>query len=378
MNWSFKIARASGIDIRVHVTFLLIVFLGASQFANSGAGGMLFGIALILLLFLCVTLHELGHSVVAQKFGVRVRQIVLLPIGGVAMMERIPRNPWQELWIALAGPVVNVVIAGAIALGLFLRSQFTGVTFDDLLNVGGRGPSIGWMFRWLLSANIALVVFNMIPAFPLDGGRVLRALLAMKLPYARATSVAAAIGQFFALLLGTYGLITHAWLLALVALFIFFGAGAEQVEGRARAVLSGHRVGEAYNKRAVTLAQHEPLHTVIDHILTSYQPDFAVTDGRDGLLGVVTRGDVIGALSRGSGDVPVAQVMHPPAVRVSADQTLEQVRETLDSQNQRLAAVYDGPHYLGLVSREDIDEAYAILQFLDGSRKVATDGGVVV
>src|SRR6476661_551865 len=129
MNWSFKIARASGIDIRVHVTFLLIVLLGASQFAWFGARGLLFGSALILLLFLCVTLHELGHSVVAQRFGVQVRQIVLLPIGGVAMMERIPRNPWQELWIALAGPVVNVVIAGALALGLFLRSQLSGVTF---------------------------------------------------------------------------------------------------------------------------------------------------------------------------------------------------------------------------------------------------------
>jgi Zn-dependent protease/CBS domain-containing protein len=379
MNWSFKIARASGIDIRVHVTFLLIVLWGASQFSRYGITGMLFGVALILLLFLCVTLHELGHSVVAQKFGVGVRQIVLLPIGGVAMMQRIPRNPWQELWIALAGPVVNVVIAGAIALGLFLRSQLTGVTFRELLTLGGEGPSIGLMFRWLLSANIALVVFNMIPAFPLDGGRVFRALLAMKLPYARATAVASGVGQVLALLLGTYGLMTHQLLLALVAVFIFLGAGAENVEGRARAVLSGHRVGEAYNKRAVTLAPGEPLRTVIDHLLTSYQPDFAVIDGRDKLLGVVTRGDVIRALSQGTGDVSVGQVMNPPALRVSADQTLEQVREALGEAGQRLAAVYDGDHFLGLVSREDIDEAYAVLQFTDGSSTSrAPEGGVVV
>src|SRR6476659_6471048 len=165
MNWSFKIARASGIDIRVHVTFLLIVVLGASQFARFGARGLLFGSALILLLFLCVTLHELGHSVVAQRFGVQVRQIVLLPIGGVAMMERIPRNPWQELWIALAGPVVNVVIAVGIGVGLFLSSRFSGINLSELLAIGRQQRSIGWMFLWLLQANVALVLFNMIPAF---------------------------------------------------------------------------------------------------------------------------------------------------------------------------------------------------------------------
>src|SRR4051812_10398728 len=189
MAWSFRIARVAGIDIKVHLTFFLILFWGAAQWSRFGVRGYLFGIALVLLLFLCVTLHELGHSVVAQKFGVRVRQIVLLPIGGVAMMERIPRNPWQELWIALAGPLVNVVIAAALAGGLFVRSQLTSMSLGELLNLGSEGPSIGLLFRWLLNANIVLVIFNMIPAFPLDGGRVFRALLAMRLPYARATAV---------------------------------------------------------------------------------------------------------------------------------------------------------------------------------------------
>jgi len=192
------------------------------------------------------------------------------------------------------------------------------------------------------------------------------------------SAMASGVGQFLALLLGTYGLMSHQWLLALVALFIFFGAGAENVEGRARAVLSGHRVGEAYNRRAVTLVPTEPLQTVIDHILTSYQPDFAVTDGRDQLLGVVTRGDVIRALSHGTGAVSVGQVMHPASLRVSADQTLEQVREALGESGQRLAAVYDGDQFLGLVSREDIDEAYAVLQFTDRDRQRTPEGGVIV
>src|SRR3954452_18873194 len=162
MRWSFKVARVSGIDIRVHATFFLIVFWGASQCAPFGPGGLLFGIALVLALFLCVTLHELGHSVVAQQFGIHVRQIVLLPIGGVAMMQRIPKNPWQELWIALAGPVVNVVIAGALTLGVMGKSAVAGVSFSDLLLPARDGPSGAMFVRWLLSANIALIVFNML------------------------------------------------------------------------------------------------------------------------------------------------------------------------------------------------------------------------
>jgi Zn-dependent protease len=385
MSWSFRIARVSGIDIRVHATFFLIVLIGATQYARFGLPGLLFGTTLILLLFLCVTLHELGHSVVAQKFGVQVRQIVLLPIGGVAMMQRIPRNPWEELWIALAGPVVNVVIAAALWLGIVARERFTGVDFGQLLALGRDGPSGALMLSWLLSANMALVVFNMVPAFPLDGGRVLRAILAMRMTHARATAIAAVVGQVLAVALGTLGLVSGNFLLVIVAAFIFFGAGAENLEGRARTVLSGHRVGDAYNRRAVTLRGDDRLGTVVDHILTSYQPDFAVTDGPQ-LIGVVTRHDVIRALSEGARDISVRQIMTPAAVRVSVTQTLDEVRQSMSENSARLAAVYDGPHYLGLVSSEDIDEAYAVLRFINGDGATARggasgerrDGGVVI
>jgi len=377
MNWSLRIARVAGIDIKVHVTFLIIVFWGAAQFGRFGTRGVLFGAAMILLLFGCVLAHELGHSVVAQRFGVAVKQIVLLPIGGVAMLSRMPTKPAQELWVALAGPLVNVVIAAALALGVGANVALGRLDIESLLRPGAE-PSGTLMLVWLLNANIVLVLFNMIPAFPLDGGRVLRAILAMNMSAPRATRIAAGVGQILAVLLGTFGLMSGQYMLAVIALFIFFGAGAEQSEGAARSVLSGRRVGEAYNRHALTLAPYDTLGTVVNHILTSYQPDFAVTNGRS-VLGIVTRDDVVRALAQDGRDVPVTTLMHPEPLRVSAHESLERVRELLAERGARVAAVYDGPAYLGLVSAEDIAEAYALLRFIDGQdgRSRREDGAVV-
>ncbi len=308
MAWAFRIARVAGIDIKVHVTFFLILIWGAAQWPQFGVTGYLFGAGVMLLLFLCVTLHELGHSVVAQRFGITVRQIILL------------------------------------------------------------------------SSNIGLVLFNMIPAFPLDGGRVLRSLLAMRMPWQRATNTAATIGRVMAMLLGLFGLLTGSWSMVFVALFVFLAAGAEAVEGQARTVLASQRVGDAYNQNAIVLSTHDRLSTVVHYILTSYQPDFAVMDGRQ-VVGLVTRADVIRALASGAGDVPVTQVMQPHPLRVEAGQTLDAVHRQLNEQQSRVAAVYDGPRYMGLVSAEDIAEAYAVLRFLDGNGQAAAapkEGGVVV
>ncbi len=372
MRWSFKFARVAGIDLRVHITFFLIVILGAGQFARFGTPGMLFGAAMILLLFLCVTLHELGHALVAQRFHVEVKEIILLPIGGVAMLSRIPRKPSQELFIAIAGPLVNVVIAAAIILGIGVNTSLGRMNLNDLVTTAHAGPSTFLAMKYLLDANVALVLFNLIPAFPLDGGRILRALLAMRLPYARATQVAAGIGQTAAILLGMWGLMGGGILVIVVAVFIFFAAGAENMEGQTRTVLASHRVGEAYNRHALTLSPNDRIDRVIHYILNSYQPDFAVMDGHD-ILGVVTREDVIRSLAQHAGDVPVTQVMHPAVVRVHADQTLDQVRQSMSEQSSRLAAVYEGDRYLGLVSAEDIAEAFALLKFFDNT---SADGSV--
>jgi Zn-dependent protease/predicted transcriptional regulator len=310
-----------------------------------------------------VTLHELGHSVVALKFGVPVREIILLPIGGVAMLRRIPRTPVKELAIAVAGPLVNVVIAIAIWLGLRVNVAMGRFNMDELVTAARSGPSAMLLLMWLLRANVALVLFNLIPAFPLDGGRIFRALLAIRMGHARATRVAAGVGQMLAVLLGMYGLMSGGVLMVFVAAFIFFAAAAEQNESRQRAVLAGQTVGDAYNRNAIVLSPNDRLSTVVRYILTGYQPDFAVTSAHE-LIGVVTRQDVIDALQRRVGDVPVSTMMQQHPLHLDASTSLDDALRKMSENNTRIAAVYDNEHFLGLISAEDIAEAFAVLQFM--------------
>ncbi|HWQ14817.1 MAG TPA: site-2 protease family protein [Roseiflexaceae bacterium] len=375
MGWSFPIARIAGIDIKVHVTFFLILILGAVQGgAVYGAAGAAFGVLLMLLLFVCVTLHELGHSLTAQRLGIPVREIVLLPLGGVALMARNPSRAWHELLIAAAGPLVNVVIAAALLLvtGAFVAAG--QIDMDALqFRLGGMEPGLASLLQWLIYANVALVLFNLIPAFPLDGGRIFRALLAMVMGFPRATRIAATVGQLIAIGLGVYGFVIGSIGLMLVAVFVFFGAGQENAAGQAQTMLMTLRVGDAYNRYALTLGIGDRVSTVVGYILTSYQPDFAVLQGRR-LVGIVTRDDVLRSLATGEGDPYVTQVMQREIVRVDANDTLDRVREVMAEHGVRIVAVYDGENYLGLVSLDDMAEAYAVLTFLERQRRQAPAG----
>lgn len=373
MSWAFRVARVAGIDIKIHATFGLILVLGALQWRDAGAAGAAFGVLLMLFVFFCVVLHELGHSLVAQAFGIPVREIVLLPIGGVAQMTKNPEKPIHELLIAAAGPAVNVVIALVLA----------AVSAGPLALLDGRGllpsqklePSVPTLVLWVLAANVMLALFNLIPAFPLDGGRMLRAILAMFLGFPRATRVAAGIGQLFAVALGIYGILQGNLLLSLVALFIFLGAGRETAEETARAVLSTRRIGDAYNKHALTLAPGDHVSKVVDYILTSYQPDFAVVQGSE-LLGVVTRQDVLATLATEADDVYVAGIMKRDVLRVDASESLDEVRRRLAEGDARVAAVYGGDRFLGLVSLEDLAEALLMVTFAERqtARRAAAAG----
>lgn len=368
MGWSFRITSISGIDIKIHATFFLILILGAVQWAGhvpeNPFYGALFGISLMLLLFTCVTLHELGHSLVAQHFGIPVREIVLTPLGGIAMITRNPDKPLHELIIAIAGPSVNVLIA----LLLFL---ITGATMQATL-LDARGsigeilsrPSFEVMILWLFAANISLAVFNMIPAFPLDGGRVLRAFLAMFMSFSTATAVAATIGQFAAIGLGILGILNGNFILILIAVFVFFGAERETVQASSQAVLRRRRIGETYNRYALSLNVNDRVSRVIDYLLTSYQPDFAVIEGNQ-LVGTVTRRDVFNALATYSHDPQVTEVMRRDFLTVQADRPLDEVYALMTERGERLVAVFNGTDYLGLVSLEDLNEAMAILAFLE-------------
>jgi Zn-dependent protease len=373
MNWSFRIARIAGIDIKVHLTFFLILILGALPWGSRfGVTGALFGVGLILALFLCVTLHELGHGLAARFYGIPVREIILLPLGGVALLGRNPSKPLHELVIALAGPLVNVVIAVLLLLVTGAGVALGGLDSTTLMDAN-QPPSVGLLLIWLLQANIALVIFNMIPAFPLDGGRVLRAVLAMVMPAQRATAIATMIGQGLAVLLGVYGVLSGNFMLVLVAVFIFFGAGQENVEGQARTVLTTLRVGDAYNKYALTLQIGDRVSKVVDYILTSYQPDFAVLQG-SALIGIVTRDDVLRAMASDPQDQFVTMIMRREVQRIDANASLDTARQQMSEQNNRVAAVYGGETYLGLLSLEDIAEAYAVLAFQQRQQELRATG----
>jgi Zn-dependent protease len=220
MSWSWRLGRIAGIDVYVHATFLLLLGWEALRHyrAHGDPAEVIGGLFFILVLFGIVALHELGHAMAARRYGIGTRDITLLPIGGVARLVRVPRDATQELVVALAGPAVNVVFAAVIYLVLALGRG--PLPFGEALDVGG-----GFLDR-LFWMNVSLAVFNLLPAFPMDGGRVLRAVLAMRLDYARATQVAASVGQAMALLLGFWGLIYDPFLV-FIALFVWLGAAEE-------------------------------------------------------------------------------------------------------------------------------------------------------
>lgn len=229
MKWSYRIARVAGIDVRIHVTFLLLpAIFGLVQWRSGGLPAATWAVVFILLLFICILLHEFGHALAGRHFGIRTPDITLLPIGGVARMAGIPDKPSQEFVIAVAGPAVNVAIGGALAIPLFI----------DPAHPGERGD-IHLMLWQLMAINFGLVLFNMIPAFPMDGGRVLRSLLAMRIGHLRATRIAARLGQVMAILFAAGGFF-YSPMLVLIALFVFGGAKQELADAEAReAMLRG-------------------------------------------------------------------------------------------------------------------------------------------
>jgi Zn-dependent protease/predicted transcriptional regulator len=299
MRWSFTIGRLFGIRIELHVTFVLFIgWIALSQGLLTGnAARALEAVVLLLLVFACVLLHELGHALTARRFGIVTRDIILLPIGGVARLERMPDRPWQEIVVAIAGPLVNVAIALALLAVRQLRP--------------GPAPPVsmsGGMLDTLLIVNLAMILFNMIPAFPMDGGRVLRAVLALRLDYARATRIASVIGQGIAMLFGIVGLVNSNYMLILVALFVFIAASDERVLVSARASLAGVPVSAAMLTDFHHLDPADPLQRAVDYLMAGSQQDFPVVE-RDRPVGVLTRGDLIRALHRAGKHTPVGEVI---------------------------------------------------------------------
>src|SRR5438132_737070 len=258
MKWSWKLATVAGIGLYVHATFLLFcAWVWVLYWLAGGSAAALSGIGFILALFACVILHELGHALTARRYGIRTRDITLLPIGGVSRLERIPDDPRQEVWVSLAGPAVNVVIAAALYAWLLLSQTLR--PFSALTMAGGP------FLERLLLVNVSLAVFNLLPAFPMDGGRVLRAVLAMRMDYVRATQVSAQVGQAMALAFGLLGLFTNPFLV-FIAFFVWIGAAQEASMVQMRTALSGIPVSRAMLTDFHTVAPDDTAKRVLEHI----------------------------------------------------------------------------------------------------------------
>src|SRR5207245_7981723 len=287
MSWSLPIFRIAGIQLRIHITFLLLIgWLAFGYYSQGGSAAAIAGVLVIMLLFACVVLHEFGHAFAAKAFGINTPDITLLPIGGVARLERMPEEPLQELIIAVAGPAVNVVIA----LGLFVAGGSQAFLNHSTVEGGG-------LIAQLLTIKILLVLFNLLPGFPMDGGRVLRALLATRLSYARATQVAATVGQGFAFVFGFLGLLWNPFLI-FIALFVYIGASQDAALAQMKDVARRFPVSSAMVREFRTLAEDATLQEAVEALLATSQHDFPVVDETGNVAGLLTRHDLIAALRK--------------------------------------------------------------------------------
>jgi len=364
MKWSWKLGEVAGIGIFIHWTFLiLIVWIVVAHISEGkGTAAAAEGVALVLAVFGCIVAHELGHSLTARRFGIRTRDITLLPIGGVARLERMPEDPTQELLVALAGPAVNVVIAaalfGAVAFWIGLS------VFYNLTMVGGS------FLAKLMVINVFLVAFNLLPAFPMDGGRVLRALLAMRLDYVKATRIAASVGQGVAVLFGIAAPFVN-WFLLLIAAFVFLGAQQESQMVQVSSLLRGVPVREAMIRRFRTLSQHDPLPWVVTELLAGDQQDFPVLE-QDRIVGILAGKDVLAAIAQGGQDGRVADVMQRDCPVVEETDMLEPAfRRMRERACRALPVVRDG-QLIGMVTLENVSQWMMLQSALRRGRAAAT------
>jgi len=360
MKWSWKLGTFRGIGVYVHATFLILIgFVVLSYWSQGGSlPAILAGVGFILALFACVLLHEFGHALMAARYGIKTRDITLLPIGGVARLERMPDDPRRELWVALAGPAVNAVIAAA----LFAWLAFTAA----LAPLGQLSVTGGPFLERLMVVNVFLVLFNMLPAFPMDGGRVLRAILATQMEYTRATHIAASIGQGMALLFGFLGFFGNPFLV-FIALFVWIGAAQEASMAQMKSSLGGIPVARAMVTDFRTLSPQDSLRHAVELLLSGSQQDFPVIeDGR--VVGVVTQADLLVSLAQGGIDSLGGDVTCRKFETVDAAEMLETAFQRFQSCQCHTLPVLRRDALIGLVTMDNVGEFVAIQAALESAK----------
>jgi Zn-dependent protease len=355
-----KIGEIAGIGIYVHATFLLLLGWVAFSYylAGQSIAMIVNGVAFMLALFGIVVLHELGHALTAKRFGIQTRDITLLPVGGVARLERMPDDPKQELWVALAGPAVNVVLAAVLFVALWLTSG--PPSLSNLSMVSGN------FWEKLLWVNVSLAAFNLLPAFPMDGGRVLRALLAMRMDYVRATQIAAHVGQGMALLFGFIGLFYNPFLV-FIALFVWMGASQEASMVQMKSALGGIPIQAAMIKDFRTLAPSDTLERAVEHILAGFQQDFPVVE-QERVVGVLTRNDLLKALSQRGTNGRVEDAMQRQFETADPNEMLETVFVRLQARGCHSLPLVRNGQLAGILTMDNVGEFLMVQAALRGAR----------
>lgn len=361
MKWSWKIGTFAGIAVYMHATFLLLLgWIALTHWMQyQSLIPTLTGVAFILALFVCVVLHEYGHALAARKFGIATKDITLLPIGGVARLERMPHKPNQELWVAVAGPAVNVVIAALLAAYLFLTSHFQPVQQIGLTH--------GAFLERVMFANLFLVGFNMIPAFPMDGGRVLRAFLAKRMEYAKATRIAASVGQGLAFVFGFLGLFTNPFLV-FIAFFVWIGAAQEATMAQTKSVLGSATAMDAMIPEFRTLSPRDELSQAVKFVLNGWQQDFPVVDqGR--VVGMLLRTDMIATLARGDVHASVRDAMREDFPVAASREPLQSVFVRFHETEAATVPIVENGRLVGLITLENMTEYLMVQAALSEAKK---------
>mgnify|MGYP001627299229 CR=1 FL=1 len=342
----------------IHWTFslLLLWIIISNVRAGVPTADVIWTVLFVLAIFFCVILHEFGHALAAQRYGIQTRDIILFPIGGVARLEKLPEDPKQELWVAIAGPLVNIVLF--ILLSIYLYAS--GFEMHEVEDFGIRASTI---VPYLASANLILAIFNLIPAFPMDGGRVLRAFLSIKLPRAKATQIAGNIGQFLAILFVFYGLFNNP-IMVLIGLFIFLGAATEVSQTRNESLLKGFKVKDALMMKFQIIAFDAPLSKAVEKLLNSQSTHFVVVKD-DVPVGTLSRNEIIKGLQEGGEHLLVDQVADLNPLRIETEQDMDDAWKKMLTNQKKVAFVIENGHFTGILDQENISEFMMVRSALE-------------
>lgn len=357
MRWSISLGKIFGINFRIHITFfLLLFFVFVSVLGSNGLSAALTETLFICSVFICVLIHEIGHSLIARRFGKEAKSITLLPIGGVSALEEMPEKPAQEILMAIIGPFINIVIAAV--LFIFVRRMGS---VKELALISTTPANF---LPNLVTVNIFLAVFNLIPAFPMDGGRVFRGFLALWMDFVSATQAAVFVGQAIALFFIFSVFLGASIWLPVIGIFLFLAASGEKHDVVLRSLLHNLPISEVMTTEFISLRPDQPLSVALEHFHHGSQNDFPII-GDSGLEGILTRDRILSSIHQTGTNVPVSEVMDKTFIAVDAGMPLDEVYRKLLLNHKTAVAVIEGDKVAGMVCLDGISKYFMIKSALE-------------